>query len=103
MSCAHLAPDATLCIHTELHVVSHPCLLLHLALCQSQVIAAYPNVCQQLHMPAQSGSTSCLERMRRGYSREAYEELVDRVRAVLQPNVALSTDIIAGVPTSRNA
>lgn len=47
-------------------------------------------------MPAQSGSTSCLQRMRRGYSREAYVELVERVRRVLQPEVALSTDIIAG-------
>lgn len=58
-------------------------------------IAAHPNVCKQLHMPAQSGSTSCLERMRRGYSREAYDALVARVRRAL-PSAALSTDVIAG-------
>jgi tRNA A37 methylthiotransferase MiaB len=58
-------------------------------------IAAHPNVCTQLHMPAQSGSSAVLERMRRGYSREAYDELVAHVRAVL-PGVALSTDMIAG-------
>lgn len=60
-----------------------------------QVIAARPNVCKQLHMPAQSGSTSTLQRMRRGYTREAYDALVQHVREIL-PNVALSSDIITG-------
>ena len=46
-------------------------------------------------MPAQSGSTSVLERMRRGYSREAYMELIDTVRDII-PNVALTSDFIAG-------
>lgn len=59
------------------------------------VIASRPNICKQLHMPAQSGSTVMLERMRRGYSREAYDQLVDHVRGVL-PHVALSTDMIVG-------
>ena len=60
-----------------------------------QVIAARPNVCKQLHMPAQSGSTSTLQRMRRGYTREAYLSLVQHVRKMV-PNVALSSDIITG-------
>lgn len=60
-----------------------------------QAISDYPNICKQLHMPAQSGSTRMLELMRRGYSREAYDSLVHRVRQVL-PSVALSTDIIVG-------
>lgn len=59
------------------------------------VIAAHPNLCKQLHLPLQSGSSSVLERMRRGYSREAYDELVAAVRAAL-PAASLSTDIIAG-------
>lgn len=59
------------------------------------VIASRPNVCKQLHMPAQSGSTAVLQRMRRGYTREAYDALVDHVRASI-PGVALSTDMIAG-------
>ena len=59
------------------------------------VLRSRPNVCKQLHMPAQSGSTSVLDRMRRGYSREAYDELVGHVRATL-PGVALSTDMISG-------
>lgn len=60
-----------------------------------QVIAATPNVCNYLHMPAQSGSSATLQRMRRGYTREAYDALVQRAREVI-PNVALSTDIITG-------
>ncbi|KNE72309.1 tRNA-I(6)A37 thiotransferase enzyme MiaB [Allomyces macrogynus ATCC 38327] len=59
------------------------------------VIRAHPNICNQLHLPAQSGSTTMLQRMRRGYSRDAFLSLVDRARELI-PNVALSTDIIAG-------
>jgi tRNA A37 methylthiotransferase MiaB len=39
-------------------------------------------------MPAQSGSSVALERMRRGYTRQAYDDLVAHVRAVI-PEVAL--------------
>ncbi|KAI9189043.1 hypothetical protein H9P43_000470 [Blastocladiella emersonii ATCC 22665] len=59
------------------------------------VIRSKHNICNQIHMPAQSGSTTMLERMRRGYSREAFLSLVDRMRSII-PNVAISTDIIAG-------
>ena len=52
------------------------------------VVAARPNVCKQLHMPAQSGSDAVLARMRRGYGRAAYDALVARVRARI-PGVAL--------------
>lgn len=45
-----------------------------------QVISARPNISKLLHLPAQSGSSAVLQRMRRGYSREAYLELVGRVR-----------------------
>ncbi|GMF34138.1 unnamed protein product [Phytophthora lilii] len=54
-----------------------------------------PNICKQIHMPAQSGSTTMLERMRRGYSREAYLALVDNMRSRI-PGVAISSDFIAG-------
>jgi tRNA A37 methylthiotransferase MiaB len=59
------------------------------------VISELPNVCKYLHMPALSGSSSVLQRMKRGYSREAYDALVGRARQVV-PSVALSTDIITG-------
>lgn len=58
------------------------------------VIAAHPNVCKSLHLPAQSGSSAVLERMRRGYTREAYLELVAHIRQLL-PGVALTSDFIA--------
>ncbi len=60
-----------------------------------KVIAATPNICASLHMPLQSGSTSTLARMRRGYSQEAFLSLVEQTRANI-PGVCLSTDIIAG-------
>ncbi|XP_037972946.2 mitochondrial tRNA methylthiotransferase CDK5RAP1 [Plutella xylostella] len=60
-----------------------------------QVIASRPNISKLLHLPAQSGSSAVLQRMRRGYSREAYVELVGRVREAV-PGVGLSTDMICG-------
>lgn len=60
-----------------------------------ELMAERPNVCNQLHMPAQSGSSSVLERMRRGYTRDAYLRLIDDVRSAV-PDVALSSDVIAG-------
>jgi tRNA A37 methylthiotransferase MiaB len=59
------------------------------------VIAARANVCKTLHLPAQSGSTSVLQRMRRGYDRDAYDALMASVRAAL-PAASLSTDLISG-------
>lgn len=59
------------------------------------VIAERPNLCNYIHMPAQAGSDSMLERMRRPYTREQYLKLVDRMREII-PGVSLSTDIIAG-------
>jgi MiaB/RimO family radical SAM methylthiotransferase len=53
------------------------------------------NICKQIHLPAQSGSTTCLERMRRGYTRAAYLNLVERIREII-PEVALTSDFIAG-------
>lgn len=60
-----------------------------------QVISSRPNICKLVHLPAQSGSTSVLERMRRGYSREAYLQLVQHIRETI-PGVGLSTDMICG-------
>ncbi|XP_043219238.1 mitochondrial tRNA methylthiotransferase CDK5RAP1-like [Amphibalanus amphitrite] len=60
-----------------------------------RVIAERPNVCSCLHLPAQSGSSRVLADMRRGYTREAYLELVRHVRRMV-PGVALTSDFIAG-------
>ncbi|XP_054247864.1 mitochondrial tRNA methylthiotransferase CDK5RAP1 [Indicator indicator] len=60
-----------------------------------QLIQERHNICKQLHLPAQSGSSRVLEAMRRGYTREAYLELVQHVRESI-PGVSLSSDFITG-------
>lgn len=59
------------------------------------IIAEQPNICSYIHIPAQAGSNTMLERMRRPYTREAYLELISKMKAII-PGVSLSTDIIAG-------
>ena len=59
------------------------------------VIASKPNVCKQIHIPAQSGNTDMLFRMRRNHSRESYLQLIEHIRNKI-PGVALSTDLICG-------
>jgi MiaB/RimO family radical SAM methylthiotransferase len=59
------------------------------------LMAERPNVCNSLHMPAQSGSSTMLERMKRGYTREAYLQLMDDVHSAI-PDVAISSDFITG-------
>ncbi|KAJ0451700.1 putative tRNA-2-methylthio-N(6)-dimethylallyladenosine synthase [Helianthus annuus] len=53
------------------------------------------NVCKNIHLPAQSGNSNMLERMRRGYTREAYLELVSKIRSII-PDVGLTSDFICG-------
>jgi tRNA-2-methylthio-N6-dimethylallyladenosine synthase len=50
-----------------------------------------------LHIPFQAGSDDVLKRMRRGYTRAAYLELIAALRRVM-PSVNLSTDVIVGFP-----
>ena len=59
------------------------------------VIQKHRNVCKAIHLPCQSGSNSVLQRMRRGYTRETYLDLVDHIRQII-PGVSLSTDVICG-------
>ncbi len=54
-------------------------------------------VCRHLHLPLQSGSTSVLKRMRRGYTKENYLDKIALLRR-LMPEISLSTDIIVGFP-----
>ena len=67
---------------------------------RGDVIAAMaesPSVCNQLHLPLQSGSSRILKLMRRTYDAERYLDLVGRVREAM-PDIALTTDIIVGFP-----
>ena len=81
-------PDQLRVRFTSPHPKDYPTPLL-------QLMAERSNICNQLHLPAQSGSTSMLQRMKRGYTRDAYLRLVDDVRQHL-PDVGLSSDFIAG-------
>lgn len=60
-----------------------------------KLIAERPNLCNYIHIPAQAGSDTMLERMRRPYTREQYLILIDKMKSVI-PGLSLSTDIIAG-------
>ncbi|XP_047396530.1 mitochondrial tRNA methylthiotransferase CDK5RAP1 isoform X2 [Sciurus carolinensis] len=60
-----------------------------------QLIHERDNICKQIHLPAQSGSSRVLDAMRRGYSREAYVQLVHHIRESI-PGVSLSSDFITG-------
>jgi tRNA-2-methylthio-N6-dimethylallyladenosine synthase len=59
-------------------------------------------VCEHAHLPLQSGSSSVLKAMRRTYSRDRYLRLVEELRAAI-PDLALTTDIIAGFPGETDA
>lgn len=61
------------------------------------VIAEGGNLCEQIHLPVQSGSSRLLKKMNRHYDRDMYLDLVRRIKAKI-PGVALSTDIIVGFP-----
>jgi len=60
--------------------------------------AAQPKVCPYLHLPFQSGSTTVLKDMRRGYDREGYLDKIAGLRDRI-PGIALGTDVIVGFPT----
>jgi len=60
-----------------------------------QAIDANPNLCDQIHLPVQSGSTTVLARMLRGYTREEYLEKIHAIRQARRA-ISLSTDIIVG-------
>jgi len=60
-------------------------------------MARIPQVCEALHLPVQSGSTSMLKRMVRNYSRDGYLRLIEKLRTAM-PDMPISTDIIVGFP-----
>ncbi|MES2524453.1 MAG: tRNA (N6-isopentenyl adenosine(37)-C2)-methylthiotransferase MiaB [Gemmatimonadota bacterium] len=65
-------------------------------------LAEVPAVCEHVHFPMQSGSSSMLKRMARRYSREDYLRAVEQLRAAV-PGLSLTTDIIVGFPGETDA
>ncbi|GAB4129584.1 MAG: tRNA (N6-isopentenyl adenosine(37)-C2)-methylthiotransferase MiaB [Acidobacteriota bacterium] len=67
-----------------------------------RLLGERPVICDQVHVPVQSGSTPVLRRMRRQHSREWYLELVEKLRNCGR-YLALSTDVIIGFPGETEA
>ena len=59
-------------------------------------------VCEQIHLPLQSGSSRILKAMRRTYNRDRYLTLVAKLRDAI-PGLTLGTDIIVGFPGETEA
>jgi tRNA-2-methylthio-N6-dimethylallyladenosine synthase len=64
--------------------------------------ASLGSLCEHIHLPLQSGSSTVLKRMRRTYSRERYLDRVALIREHV-PDCALTTDIIVGFPGESEA
>ncbi|OJV20265.1 MAG: tRNA (N6-isopentenyl adenosine(37)-C2)-methylthiotransferase MiaB [Dyadobacter sp. 50-39] len=56
----------------------------------------YDNICNYIHLPAQSGNTRVLELMNRTYTREWYMGRIDAIRRILGEDCGISHDMIAG-------
>ena len=60
-----------------------------------ETMASMPNICRSIHLPAQSGATTMLERMNRKYTREWYLGRIAAIRRWM-PDCSITTDLIAG-------
>ncbi len=75
-------------------MTSHPKDISEKLIC---TMAKHSNICNQLHLPFQSGNNRVLEVMNRKYTREHYLELIRMVRSYI-PDAVLSSDVIVGFP-----
>ena len=62
-----------------------------------EAMAAEDGICEQIHLPVQSGSDRVLRRMLRRYTAPEYLNLVKHIRLKI-PHMAISTDLIVGFP-----
>ncbi|HNB53243.1 MAG TPA: MiaB/RimO family radical SAM methylthiotransferase, partial [Anaerolineales bacterium] len=61
-----------------------------------------PRLCRHLHLPLQSGCDTTLRRMARKTTQASFRKLVAAARAVC-PDIAITTDLIAGFPGETDA
>jgi len=59
--------------------------------------ATNPKICKMIHIPLQSGSSHILKMMKRGYSKEWFLNICNKIKKLV-PNVRITTDIIVGFP-----
>jgi tRNA-2-methylthio-N6-dimethylallyladenosine synthase len=62
-----------------------------------EAYARLPKLCESAHIPVQSGSDRILKLMHRGYTRERFAGIIEKLRRA-QPDIGISTDIIVGFP-----
>jgi len=67
-----------------------------------EAYARLPKLCESAHIPVQSGSDRLLKLMHRGYTRERYLGIIEKLRRT-QPAIGVSTDIIVGFPGETEA
>jgi len=60
-----------------------------------ETMAAYPNICNHIHLPVQSGSNEILQLMNRKYTREWYLERIATIRRMI-PDCGITTDLFCG-------
>jgi len=61
-------------------------------------IRDHENICNYIHLPIQSGNSRVLKLMNRTYTREWYDNKVDRIYEII-PDCAISSDVITGFCT----
>jgi tRNA-2-methylthio-N6-dimethylallyladenosine synthase len=62
-----------------------------------EAYARLPKLCESAHLPLQSGSDRILKLMHRGYTREKFLGIVEKLRRA-RPGIGITTDIIVGFP-----
>lgn len=61
------------------------------------IVADSPNLCNNIHLPIQSGSNKILNLMNRRYTRERYLDIIEDIRARI-PDCGITTDLMVGFP-----
>ncbi|GAB4014110.1 tRNA (N6-isopentenyl adenosine(37)-C2)-methylthiotransferase MiaB [Spirosoma migulaei] len=102
-----LAPTTTFAHLLEMVALIHPDLRVRFSTSHPKDItddvlhtmARYDNICNYIHLPAQSGNSRVLKLMNRTYDRPWYIGKIDRIREILGEGCGISTDMISGFCT----